>query len=75
MALVLLELWRRRGIAWAGWAAAVGISVASGLNAFAILRVGSLFFIGPALFPLLALGGVALAERGRVRSHTVRGAV
>lgn len=75
MALVLLELWRRRGIAQAGWAAAVGISVASGLNALAIARVGSVFFIGPALFPLLALGGVALAERGRLRRHAGHGGV
>jgi hypothetical protein len=65
LALALLALWHRRGIAWAGWAAATGIAAASGLNAVAILQVGSLFFIGPALFPLLAMGGVALAERGR----------
>lgn len=63
MALALLSAWRRDDLRWAAWAAALGIAVAQGMNAWAISRVGSLFFLGPMLFPLLAVGGVAWALR------------
>lgn len=63
MALTLLSAWRRHDLRWAAWAAALGIAVAQGMNAWAISRVGSLFFLGPMLFPLLALGGVGWALR------------
>ena len=71
LAFTLFEVWRRQGLAWAGWVAALGITVASGLNALAISRVGSLFFLGPALFALLAPLGVAMAERRRSRQESV----
>lgn len=63
LALALLSAWRRHDLRWAAWAAALGIAIAQGMNAWAISRVGSLFFLGPMLFPLLAVGGVAWALR------------
>lgn len=72
LALALLAAWRRHDLRWAAWAAAVGITVAQGMNAWAISRVGSLFFLGPLLFPLLAVGGVAWALRGASRAGSGR---
>jgi len=66
MALTLLAVWRLHGMPWAAWAAAAGLALAGGMNAWAISRVGSLFVVGPFLFPFLALGGVALELR-RIR--------
>lgn len=63
MALVLLAVWRRHGIPWAAWGAAGGITLAEGVNAWALSRLGSLFFLGPVLFPFLAVVGVWMSVR------------
>ena len=64
LALALLEVWRRRGIGWAGWTAALGIASASGLNAMAILQVGSLFFSGRPSSPYCRWEGWRWPRRG-----------
>jgi len=63
MALALLAVWRRHDVAWAAWAAAAGIALAQGMNAWAISRFDTPFIVGPLLFPFLALGGVWWAVR------------
>jgi tricorn protease len=78
MALALLVVWRRHDIAWAAWAAAAGIALAQGMNAWAISRFDTPFIVGPLLFPFLALGGVWWGVRRRspgVRPVALAGAV
>jgi len=58
LALALIELGARHGVREAGWAAALGITVASGFNAWSIVQLDSLFFVGPMLLPLMAWAGV-----------------
>jgi hypothetical protein len=60
LSLVLLHLAVRHRVRGAAWAAAAGITVASGWNAWSIFQVDSLFFVGPLVLPLLAVGGVLL---------------
>jgi len=68
MALALLGIWRRHDLPWAAWAAAIGIALAQGMNAWAISRFDTPFMVGPLLFPFLAVGGVWWAVGNGSRS-------
>lgn len=60
-ALALLGDWRRGGSRASALSAAGIVTLAEGMNAWAIGRVGSALFVGPLVCVMLVLVGVALA--------------
>ena len=64
-ALALLAEWRRSGARSSAIAAAGMVTLAEGMNAWTISRVGSPLFVGPLVCMALVVGGVAMLLTAR----------